>query len=352
MIAVFMAGGSGTRLWPLSREDNPKQLHALIGEQSLMTQTVERVLPIVAASDVWIVTNASYVDRIAEHAPGVPREQVIGEPFALGTNLAVGLAAIHVAKANPDATMFVGWADSYIENGEAFLAALQIADKAAHECDGVVLGVRPTFPATGYGYIEIGRPLSGCEGAVRIAQFLEKPDAEAALEFYESGRYLWNPGISVWKVSSFLDLMKHCKHDHYEALMQVSDALGTPQEAEVMERVLRPLDKEAIDTAIFEKASNLATVPVDLGWSDVGSWASLHDVLAPEGGNVTRGPVITVNTENCLIFGKDRLIGTLGVSDLVIVDSGDAILVARREDAERLKELHKDIRAGGFERFL
>jgi mannose-1-phosphate guanylyltransferase len=352
MIAVFMAGGSGTRLWPLSRQDNPKQLHALIGDDSLMTQTVSRILPLVPAEDVWIVTNAGYVDRIAKHTPGVPREQVIGEPFPLGTNLAVGLAAIHVAKKDPDAVMFVGWADSYIENSDEFLNALRLAETAAIECDGVVLGVRPTYPATGYGYIEIGRPLSGCEGAVRIAQFLEKPDAETAVEFFESGRYLWNPGISVWKVSSLLDLMKHCKHDHYEALMEVSDAIGTPDEAAVIERVLGPLDKEAIDTAIFEKATNLATVPVDLGWSDVGSWASLHDVLAPEGGNVTRGPVIAVDTTNCLIFGQDRLIGTLGVSDLVIVDAGDAVLVARREDAERLKELHKQIRAAGLERFL
>ncbi|HEY3414716.1 MAG TPA: sugar phosphate nucleotidyltransferase [Armatimonadota bacterium] len=352
MVAVFMAGGSGTRLWPLSREDNPKQLHALIGEDSLMTQTVTRVLPLVSAEDVWIVTNARYVDRIAEHAPGVPRDHVIGEPFALGTNLAVGLAAIHVAKQDPDAIMFVGWADSYIENGDAFLAALSLAEKAARECDGVVLGVRPTYAATGYGYIEIGRPLSGCEGACRIAQFLEKPDQETAEEFLQSGRYLWNPGISVWKASALLDLMKHCKTDHYEALMEVSAVLGTPQEQEVMERVLRPLDKDAIDTAIFEKASNLATVAVDLGWSDVGSWASLFDVLAPEGGNVTRGPVIAVDTENCLIFGQDRLIGTLGVSDLVIVDAGDAILVARKEDAERLKDLHQTIRDAGHPEYL
>lgn len=352
MIAVFMAGGSGTRLWPLSREDNPKQLHALIGDDSLMTQTVDRILPLVPAADVWIVTNDRYVERIAEHSHGVPRDQVIGEPFALGTNLAVGLAAVHVAKKNPDAVMFVGWADSYIENSDNFINALRVAECAAQACDGVVLGVRPTYPATGYGYIEIGRPLSGCEGASRIAQFLEKPDQETAVEFIESGRYLWNPGISVWKVSSLLDLMKHCKTDHYEALMEVSAAIGTPHEAAVMERVLRPLDKEPIDTAIFEKASNLATVPVDLGWSDVGSWASLHDVLAPEGGNVTRGPVIAVNTENCLIFGQDRLIGTLGVSDLIIVDAGDAILVARKEDAERLKELHNEIRSAGLPEYL
>lgn len=352
MVAVFMAGGSGTRLWPLSREDNPKQLHALVGDKSLMTQTVERVLPIVKPEDIWIVTNAKYVDRIADHSPGVPKEQIIGEPFALGTNLAVGLAAVHVAKADPDAVMFVGWADSYIQKSNDFLAALQTAAEAIHDCEGVVLGVRPTFPATGYGYIEMGRPLNEHPGVFRVAQFLEKPDAETAEEFFESGKYLWNPGITVWKASCLLELMKRYKPDHYQALMEVQDAIGTPAEHETMERAFQGLDREAIDTAIFEKATDLATVPVELGWSDVGSWSALHDVLAPHGGNVTRGPVVAVNTDNCLIFSQDRLIGTLGVQDLIIVDAGDAILVARKEDAERLKELHSVIKSAGRLEFL
>lgn len=352
MVAVFMAGGSGTRLWPLSRENNPKQLHALIGESSLMTQTIERVLPLVSPSDMWIVTSERYRDRIAEHSPGVPTDHIVGEPFPLGTNLAVGLAAIHVARENPDAVMFVGWADSYIRNAEAFIEALRVAESAVQDCDGVVVGVRPTFAATGYGYIELGRPLHEHEGAYRIAQFLEKPDPETAELFFESGRYLWNPGISVWKAGCLLELIHRYKPDHYEALMKVQEAIGTPDFKGVMEREFADLDREAIDTAVFEKATDLATVPVDLGWSDVGSWSALHEVLAPAGGNVTRGPVITVNTENCLIFGQDRLIGTLGVEGLVIVDAGDAILVARKEDAERLKELHGVIKSAGHLEFL
>jgi mannose-1-phosphate guanylyltransferase len=174
MIAVFMAGGSGTRLWPLSREDNPKQLHALIGDESLMTQTVARELPLVPASDIWIVTNERYVERIAEHSHGVPRNQVIGEPFPLGTNLAVGLAAIHVAKKDPDAVMFVGWADSYIENGENFISALRVAECAAQACDGVVLGVRPTYPASRIpprsslrAGVTFGTPESACGKSLR-----------------------------------------------------------------------------------------------------------------------------------------------------------------------------------------
>lgn len=352
MVAVFMAGGSGTRLWPLSRESNPKQLHALVGEKSLMAETVERVLPIVAEDDVWIVTSRRYRERIHDHVPNVPREQIIGEPFPLGTSLAVGLAAIHVARHDPDAVMFVGWADSYIRNGDAFISALQLAEESIRDCEGVVLGVRPTFPATGYGYIEMGRPLHEHAGAFRIAQFLEKPDIETAELFYESGQYLWNPGISVWKAGCLLELMKRYKPDHHAALMKVAEAIGTPAFDDVMRREFEPLDREPIDTAIFEKATDLATIPVELGWSDIGSWSALHDVLAPTGGNVTRGPVVTVNTDNCLIFGQDRLIGTLGVEGLIIVDAGDAILVARKEDAERLKDLHNVIKTAGRLEYL
>ncbi|HOC31633.1 MAG: mannose-1-phosphate guanyltransferase [Armatimonadetes bacterium] len=352
MVAVFMAGGSGTRLWPLSRENNPKQLHALVGEQSLMAQTVSRVLPCIDPGDIWIVTSEKYADRIAEHAPSVPRNHIIAEPYPLGTNLAVGLGAIHVAKRDPDAVMFVGWADSYIANDVEFRRVLQIAERAAPDVDGIIIGVEPTYPATGYGYIEMGDPLPNHSEVHQIVRFEEKPGEEKARHFQESGRYLWNPGISVWKASRLLYLIQKYKPDHYSALVQVSRAIGTPHEAEVMREAFQGLDREAIDTAIFEHADNLATVPVDLGWSDVGSWSALHEVLSPEGGNVIRGPVIAVETNNTLIFGSERLIGTLGVSDLVIVDAGDAILVAHRDYAERLKELHSAIKEAGRMEFL
>lgn len=355
MIALFMAGGSGTRLWPLSREDNPKQLHALVGDKSLMTQTVERVHPLVAAKDVWIVTSARYGEQIAAHAHGVPRAQIIAEPFPLGTNLAVGLGAMAISREHRDAVMLVGWADSHIENDEEFRTALALAAEVARETDGVILGVKPTFPATGYGYLRQGAPVAGYEGAYEIAAFAEKPSADVAQTFYRSDDYLWNPGISIWKVSTLLDLMRRFKPAHHAALEQVAPFLGTPVEAKAMDEAFRDLDREAIDTAIFEKAERLATIPVELGWSDIGSWSALHDVLAPTGdadGNVTRGPVVAVETKGSLIFGRDKLIATLGINDLVIVDAGDAILIARKQDAERLKELHQKIKAEGLTNYL
>jgi mannose-1-phosphate guanylyltransferase len=349
--AVFIAGGAGTRLWPLSRESRPKQFHALAGEASLMRQTVERVLPVIPASDVWVVTGARYVERTREELPEVPPVQIVGEPFPLGTNLAVGLGALHVARRDPEAVLFVGWADSYFRDGEEFRRALLAAARVARETAGVIVGVRPTHAATGYGYIRAGAALEtspeALEGAYSIAGFEEKPDAERARAFLADGSYFWNPGMSVWVASRLLELIRLHKPEHHEALMKVEPHLGTPRERGAMEEAFAGLDREPIDTAVFEKAEGLATVVTDPGWSDVGTWAAVYELGAAEGGegagdsNVTRGEVFTLDTSGCLVHAAaGRPVFTLGVSDLVVVDAGDCLLVARRDQAERLKELH------------
>ena len=368
--AIFIAGGAGTRLWPLSRESRPKQFHALAGDASLMRQTVERVLPIVEASDVWVVTGERHVAQTAAELPEVPAGQIVGEPFPLGTNLAVGLGALHVARRDPGAVVFVGWADSYVRDGGEFRRALLAAERVARETAGVIVGVRPTHPATGYGYIRAGAALEGAEGAYRIAGFEEKPDGARARAFVADGSYLWNPGMSVWVASRLLELIRLHKPAHHEALLKVEPHLGTPREREAMEEAFAGLDREPIDTAVFEKAEGLATVVTDPGWSDVGTWAAVYELGAGgEGGagsgagasaaeagtaaNVARGEVVTLDTEGCLVHAAGgRPVFTLGVSDLVIVDAGDCLLVARRDQAERLKELHALARRSGHGRLL
>jgi mannose-1-phosphate guanylyltransferase len=357
--AVFIAGGAGTRLWPLSRESRPKQFHALAGEASLMRQTVERVLPVIPASDVWVVTGARYVGRTREELPEVPPGQIVGEPFPLGTNLAVGLGALHVARRDPEAVLFVGWADSYFRDGEEFRRALLAAARVARETAGVIVGVRPTHAATGYGYIRAGAALETSEGAYAIAGFEEKPDAARAREFLADGSYFWNPGMSVWVASRLLELIRVHKPEHHEALLKVEPHLGTPREREAMEEAFAGLDREAIDTAVFEKAEGLATVVTDPGWSDVGTWAAVYELGAAEGGggagesNVTRGEVFTLDTAGCLVHAAaGRPVFTLGVSDLVVVDAGDCLLVARRDQAERLKELHALAKRAGRSELL
>jgi mannose-1-phosphate guanylyltransferase len=352
--AVFIAGGAGTRLWPLSRGARPKQFHALAGGGSLMRQTVERVLPVIDARDVWVVTGARYVGQTRAELPEVPAEQIIGEPFPLGTNLAVGLGALHVARRDPEAVIFVGWADSYFRDGEEFRRVLLESARAARETAGVIVGVRPTHPATGYGYIRAGEGLQGFEGAYRIAGFEEKPDAERARAFLDAGSYYWNPGMSAWVASRLLELIRVHKPAHHAALMRLEPALGTGREREVMEEAFAGLDREPIDTAVFEKAEGLATVVTDPGWSDVGTWAAVYEVGAEgEGANATRGRVVALDTTGCLIHAAaGRPVFTLGVNDLVIVDAGDCLLVARRDQAERLKELHTLARESGHEDLL
>jgi mannose-1-phosphate guanylyltransferase len=352
MIALFMAGGTGTRLWPLSRRNNPKQLHKLVGRKSLMTQTVERIAPQIKPEDIWIVTNESYAARIARHSPKVPKQQIITEPFPLGTNLAVGLGAIHIARQNPDAIILVGWADSYIGREQEFRNALKKAELLAPDVDGIIFGVPPTFPATGYGYIEAGKSLGDGEGVFEIARFEEKPDEIRARQFFESNAHFWNPGISVWAVSNLLKLMRRYKPDHFDALQYVSEAIGTDKVAARMQDAFKNLDGMAIDHAIFEKATRLATIQVDLEWSDIGSWSAIYDIQSKGNDNVTRGSVVSIDTDKCLIYAQKRLVATLGVSDLVIVETADAILIAHKNDSERLKELHARVEAFGGMKYL
>lgn len=355
MIALFMAGGSGTRLWPLSRENNPKQLQKLIDSKSLITQTVDRLDPLIDPEDIWIVTNENYRERISEHCPTVPKEQIITEPFPLGTNLAVGLGLIHIAAQNPDEIVVIGWADSYIGREDEFRRVLQKAQLAAAEAEGVILGVKADYPATGYGYLEKGRQFFNHQDVYHILRFEEKPNLELAEQFFKSGVHYWNPGISVWKVSSLLQLIKKYTPDHYAALEYVAYALSDSEEAIAgrMASAFKNLDRIAIDKAIFEKAENLVTIPSDLQWSDIGSWSAIYDVQTQdkqEKGNITRGTVISVDTDKCLIYAQKRLVATLGISDLVIIETADAVLIAKREDSDRLKELHAQVIAlGGVE---
>jgi mannose-1-phosphate guanylyltransferase len=225
---------------------------------------------------------------------------------------------------------------------------LKLAEEAAQIADGVIIGVNPTFPSTGYGYIKMGRPIRNVQNgdAFWIEEFIEKPDADRAKQYVQRWEYLWNPGIAVWRVDKLLGLFERLRPKEYEALKRIEPSLGTPGESKAIEKELQDLPKLAIDYTIHEKAENLAVVPADLGWSDIGTWDALKDILPPNRGtNVVKGDeVITVDTEDCIIFGDNRLIAALGVRDLVIVDTGDCLLVAHRDQAQKVKDVVEQLK--------
>jgi mannose-1-phosphate guanylyltransferase len=278
----------------------------------------------------------------------VPEDHVVGEPFALGTTLAIGLAMLKVAQVDPTGTCVVGWSDSYIGNEENFVAALKLAEEAAQEADGVIIGVNPTFPSTGYGYIKMGHPIRNVHGgdAFWIEEFIEKPELERAKQYAQRWEYLWNPGIAVWRVDKLLGLFARLRPKEYEALKRIEPSLGTPEESKAIEKEFKDTPKLAIDYTIHEKAEKLAVVPADLGWSDIGTWDALKDVLPPnQGTNLVRGDeIITVDTEGCIVYGDNRLIAAVGLKDLVIVDTGDCLLVAHRSQSQKVKDVVEQLK--------
>lgn len=366
MQALFLAGGSGTRLWPLSRRSRPKQFHALVGEDSLIEQSVKRVLPKIPPEKIWIVTAEDHVEQAAIQLPEVPRSQIIGEPFPVGTNLAIGLGLIRIAQKFPDEPMLIGWADSYIKNEQSFLLALDSAENGLAEFDGVFIGARTEYPATCYGYIEADfsssaqsrQPaINGCD-PVKLGQvraFREKPAKAWAEKFFDDPDFFWNTGITVWKPGKLLDLMAELSPEHFSILGEILLAEGKSNEKGLTIRALRRGSPEPIDRLIFEKAANLGIIaPPDLGWSDIGSWSEIYRarIEGRKDSTVSAGNVIQEQCGDCLIISSSKLIAAFGIEDLVIVETPEAILVARKSRSDELKELYAKVIEQTGEKFL
>jgi mannose-1-phosphate guanylyltransferase len=352
MFGLLIAGGFGTRLWPVSRRDNPKQLQNFIGQNSLIAQSFKRFSRIVEPTKIHIVTGKSYVSRIIESVPEISHEQIIAEPFPIGTNLAVGLGAFRIYRENPNAQVLIGWADSYIGNERELRRAVSAAQKIINDYDGVMLGGQPTRAATEYGYIECGTSIAGNKNCYRIAGFKEKPNPDRADEFLKSNRYLWNTGISLWKVANLLKLMRTHTPAHYAAIEYVYDSQSLTERSQRMKAAFKCLAPLSIDNALYEKAANLAVVAAQMKWSDVGNWSAIYDVQTEKDKNVTKGAIVSVDTEKCLIYSHQKLVATLGISDLIIVETADAVLVVHKSQTARLKELYAQIKELNGNKYL
>jgi len=343
MYVAILAGGSGTRLWPLSRSKRPKQLLSLVTDRTLIQDTVQRIEPLVSPDRVLVVTEESHADEIMRQLPAIPKPNFVIEPTRRGTAPALGLASLVIASRDPETVMASLHSDAVITNPDELIRALKLAEQVAAGSDNLVtLGVKPTYPSTGMGYIEMGEPLPGlADGAVhRAVRFVEKPGPEVAQRYFESGVFYWNSGIFVWRVSVILELFRQLMPEVHRLLMGIKPYIGTPEEARVVAELYPRMQKETIDYGIMEKAPRVAIVPTELNWSDVGSWKELMEVCPPnQGTNLVRGTHLGLDTERTLVFATQKPVVTIGLRDMIIVDTGDALLVSTRERAQDVKKV-------------
>lgn len=326
----------------------PKQLLTLVGDRSLVQATVDRVRPLVPPERILIVTEASHAEILRAQLPEIPASNVIVEPARRGTAAAVGLAAVHISSREATATMASLHSDHVVLDPEGFRASLSAGFEVAEADPWLIsLGIRPSSPHTGMGYIEVGAPIREFPSCVahRAVRFVEKPDPDTAARFVREG-YVWNTGMFVWRVGAILAEFARLLPQIHGPLGQIGLALGTVEEQRVVEREYARIPIETIDYGIMERAAAVATIPSAFGWSDVGSWGELLQIGDKDAdGNLFRGQHLAIGTRGTLVYGTDRPVFTLGVQDLVIVDLPDALLVCHRDEAERVKQLVEQVQS-------
>jgi len=360
--AVIMAGGGGTRLWPISRRKRPKQSLRLFGDQTLFRIAVDRLLPIMSPEQILVVTVAEQAELLQPQAPMVPASNFLLEPAPRGTASVIGLAAIRLRRQNTEFVMANLTADHYIANVDKFQKLLLAAYEVACQGELVTLGITPRYPDTGYGYIHRGELLGTFCGyqAYRVEAFKEKPALATAEAYVNSGEYVWNSGMFVWKASRILDEIEQQMPALFSGVMEIEAALGPPEEGRVLEEVWHEVESETIDFGVMEGAEQVTVIPADdLGWWDVGGWNRLFELMEPdEDGNLLVAPkTLALDMHRTLIYQDpeikgERLIATLGVNDLIVVDTGDVLLVCRRERAEELRRLVQELANAGLDHYL
>lgn len=354
--AVIMAGGSGTRFWPASRKRTPKQLLPLAGRETLIQQTVARCQPWVPAERVFVVTNGVQVEQTREQLPQLASDHFLVEPCGRNTAPCVGLAALELVRRDPDAVMLVMPADHVIRPLEAFRDAVERAvgliDEDARRL--VLFGVAPTYPATGFGYIERGDTLGRVRSGFQVASFREKPDLETAREYVQRGTFFWNCGIFVWRASRILDAIRDHEPELHAGLMRLSESLGTDRWPEALAAQFPKLKSISIDYAVLERASDVCVVEAPFEWDDVGSWQALPRLLgSDEQGNTIDGPFCGIDTRGCIVrTTSDHLVAMAGMSDCIVVHTQDVTLVARKGDEDAVRQLVALAERQGLSQFL
>ena len=349
--AVLLAGGRGTRFWPRSRTRTPKQILNIVGTRTMAAETVARLAPLVSARNVWAVTNAEQAAAVRRELPKVPPSQILAEPVGRNTAAAIGLAAVHLLSKHGDALMAVLPSDAHIADAAGYRKLVAAALAQAQEPGRmVVLGITPTRPETGYGYIERGGAAAWPNGTPSyvVRRFTEKPEIDVARKYLASGKYFWNAGMFFWRASTFLDNLHKFLPVTHEALGELAETIGTRRYASTLARIYPQLENISVDYAIMERVTRgsrsrqVSMIPADIGWSDVGSWAAVYELLAPKtGDNVAAGDAFTLDAEGNYFWSPKKFVAAIGIRDLVLVETDDAILLCTRDRSQDVGKVVK-----------
>ncbi len=354
--AVIMAGGSGTRFWPASRQDRPKQLLSLASDKPLLRVTADRILPLVPAERLWVVTTASTAEATRALLDELPPDHILAEPNGRDTAACAAYAARVLLHHDPDAHCLVLPADHVITDEERFRSAMAAGAAAVDERGGLLtFGVRPTRAETGYGYLRVGeRSFDHGDWTIHhLDRFVEKPDLAAAEDYFADGGYLWNSGMFAWRATDLLAEVRRQLPLLFDGIGVIGDAIETPSEREVLDAIYPHLPKTSVDFGIMESARHRWTVPVDFDWSDVGSWPALAEVLTmDERGNVARGRTVELDSQDNILVGDGVLVAAIGVNDLVVVATPEAVLVVPRSEAQKVKGVVDALRKRGWDDVL
>lgn len=342
--ALILAGGGGKRLWPMSRQSSPKQMLPLVGNRTMFKMSVERLHPLFAKERIYVSTGRVYEDDLKADAPELTATNFIIEPSARDNAAAVGLAMAVIHQRDPNAVVAMLTADHYIADMPKFRSVLQTAYQLAHEGKIVTLGITPTHPATGFGYIQQGETIATIDGfdVHKAVRFTEKPDDVTATQFVASGKYSWNSGMFIWKAETAMQEFERQQPEMYALLKKLQPSVDTPDFIPTLESIWEDMPRISIDYAIMEHAQNMVVIPVEMGWNDVGTWSSLYDVLDHDAeknaGNQEADRRITLDATGSMFY-SDKLIVAIGIENLVVVETDDTILICDRNRSQDVKKI-------------